>query len=409
MPKRKPFLVLCVLVSLIASGLIMHAVPGEYGIGVVLAADRTPDSVIEKGARFAPGAKVRVTLHIYSGIPDPSWELTPEQAAALLEKMGKLPKSFLAPPPQPVYHLGYRGFTIEEIDQTGLAAKEVSLFARPSLAAKDTSVTGEASGDLEQWLITTAGEALPPETKGFVRDSMARSREQLREKGVVPDGPLDFVPKAEPVEVEIFPRSADPDRGDSPTGSHLVPKGWYRLVFPAFNPGNWNAPQIVKKNNCYNYATNKRTNTFAQPGRFCGHVYDQPSTRASLMRAAICDGLMPVNIRLRARGAEFPGTNQGGALVPKSESAMQGHLVALVLNPGGDYHWYRLDATGYWSHKPGKTPARGLDERGKVIRDPMTCSRPNYPQFCGYFLVPAHILVKGDPTEQGDAIQQTQP
>ena len=35
-----------------------------------------------------------------------------------------------------------------------------------------------------------------------------------------------------------------------------------------------------------------------------------------------------------------------------------------------DYHWYRLDNNGYWSHKPGRTPATDRDGNGDRIRDP---------------------------------------
>lgn len=28
------------------------------------------------------------------------------------------------------------------------------------------------------------------------------------------------------------------------------------------------------------------------------------------------------------------------------------NIVALVIAPGIDYHWYKQDSDGYWSHKP---------------------------------------------------------
>jgi hypothetical protein len=40
----------------------------------------------------------------------------------------------------------------------------------------------------------------------------------------------------------------------------------------AYNPGFWNTPAVQPKNNCYNYAMNWRSDTFAQPGRISGHV-----------------------------------------------------------------------------------------------------------------------------------------
>ena len=37
-----------------------------------------------------------------------------------------------------------------------------------------------------------------------------------------------------------------------------------------------------------------------------------------------------------------------------------------------DYHGYRLDENGMWTHKPGGTNATNLDNSGNVITDPRT-------------------------------------
>ena len=42
----------------------------------------------------------------------------------------------------------------------------------------------------------------------------------------------------------------------------------------------------------------------------------------------------------------------------------------IFLSLGIDYHWYRLDCNGLWSHKPGSTSATNLDGDGKKISDP---------------------------------------
>ena len=34
-----------------------------------------------------------------------------------------------------------------------------------------------------------------------------------------------------------------------------------------------------------------------------------------------------------------------------------------------DYHFFRLDNNGYWSHKPGESLATDLDDKGNKIRD----------------------------------------
>ncbi len=39
------------------------------------------------------------------------------------------------------------------------------------------------------------------------------------------------------------------------------------------------------------------------------------------------------------------------------ESGMSGgYAVLLVISPNNDYHWYRQDVDGTWSHKRGATP-----------------------------------------------------
>ena len=58
-----------------------------------------------------------------------------------------------------------------------------------------------------------------------------------------------------------------------------------------FNPRFWNVPTVQPHNNCYNYARNWRTDTFAQPGRAHGA---QTSTMAcpNVTTAALADGLL---------------------------------------------------------------------------------------------------------------------
>jgi len=63
------------------------------------------------------------------------------------------------------------------------------------------------------------------------------------------------------------------------------------------------------------------------------------------------------------------------------------HKVALVVAPGDDFHWYRLDNNGQWSHKPGSDPVRDVDESGNKITNPETADRGIYTSFCGYFCV----------------------
>jgi hypothetical protein len=143
---------------------------------------------------------------------------------------------------------------------------------------------------------------------------------------------------------------------------------------PVFEPGYWNDgadaakianPKSVQKNdNCYNYATDIPNRTFAQPGQASGRPIISLGDCSDASAGATADGL-----------TASPGGPCAGCC----------HSVALVLAPGFDYHWYRLDASGTWSHKPGRTPATDRDQAGNPISDPRTAARGPYTQFCGFF------------------------
>lgn len=44
----------------------------------------------------------------------------------------------------------------------------------------------------------------------------------------------------------------------------------------------------------------------------------------------------------------------------------------------GDFHWYRLDNNGQWSHKPGQTQVSQLDNANAPIVDPRICALGAY-------------------------------
>lgn len=46
---------------------------------------------------------------------------------------------------------------------------------------------------------------------------------------------------------------------------------------------------------------------------------------------------------------------------------------------GFDYHWYRQNPDGTWSHKPGATEVTNKDNSGKTIYNPVTANRNGIP------------------------------
>lgn len=135
---------------------------------------------------------------------------------------------------------------------------------------------------------------------------------------------------------------------------------------PPYAPAYWNDGGVIQyNNNCYNYANNKRTDTFAQPGRAGGNMYNALNCM-QVTNGAIADGLVQTT---------------AGATPPSGKTK-----IALVIWPDTDYHWYRKDSDGKWSHKPGGTQATNLDNSSNIITNPETADRGRYTIFCGYFL-----------------------
>jgi hypothetical protein len=138
---------------------------------------------------------------------------------------------------------------------------------------------------------------------------------------------------------------------------------------PRFEPERWNdSGEVQSTNNCYNYACDVRNGTYAQPGRASGIGWVSVDCH-SLRGAAIADGLQKID-------CDDP--------CPYSDC----HRVALVIAdlPGfEDFHWYRQDSDGFWSHKPGASPATNRDSSGELIRDPRTADTRPYTVFCGCF------------------------
>lgn len=270
---------------------------------------------------------VTVTLHVFSGVPDPAWELSDAQAAELAARINRLDRTTMLKPPGIFGGLGYRGFSIQSVRERSLPPQIYAHQGIVDLERFDVNLSADDAG-LEAWLLETAGSLLAPDVKAYVQGELSRI-------SVATPAPL---------------------------------------VVPPYDPGKWNNdPNIRQRNNCYNYANDKITNTFAQPGRGSGLIYTALEC-GNVGAASQRDGQVPSG--------------------PPTSTPAQGHYIALVVQPGHDFHWYRLDSNARWSHKPGSTPARNTDNSGRPITDPRTCDRGPYTAFCGFYLcVPANTRI----------------
>ena len=79
--------------------------------------------------------------------------------------------------------------------------------------------------------------------------------------------------------------------------------------------------------------------------------------------------------------------------------------IALVVDKGEDYHFYRQDPDGMWSHKDGSNKVKRYDALKKPIANPQFASRDyqwtgsdlNYEDFCGFYCVPRNDDVQLGP------------
>lgn len=144
------------------------------------------------------------------------------------------------------------------------------------------------------------------------------------------------------------------------------------VAFPSLSPlSEWNDHGTVQsRNNCYNFATDIRTDTFAAPGG----GYDCQS----MTSGAISDGLQA--------GVDL-------ADLCHTSGLPQGHIAALLVWPGMDFHWARLEADGTWSNKGGTYEASMTDYAWQPILDPRTADFGDY-RFCGFFWVGPNVHIR---------------
>lgn len=171
---------------------------------------------------------------------------------------------------------------------------------------------------------------------------------------------------------------------------------------PAFNPNKWNRDQSIKKShNCYAYSLNLINNKTSklcdkymkktkkrnckmfkpQPGRLSGYLDEYKDKKVftckRLYRRIRKDN--PVIKKLR----------------PNQKVPEGYYKIALaVTSDFDDYHFYRQDNDGLWSHKNGKNRAKFTDKNSRLIKNPEKANRGKYKNFCGYYMVPKNEKIK---------------
>lgn len=270
----------------------------------------------------------RVEMDVFSGMENPSWSLSDGEASELQDRVLADPES-ISDVTATDGRLGYKGYIVSAFDEPveGSDRKLPSRFrvGAPSDTRRDIAEfllksTEKANSEVDDWL------------REYAKDEISRMSVQSR-----------------------------PDSLTTASALGTSPQCASNWVTSSTDFTFWNASPYIDRNNCYNFASNYRSNTFAQPGRKSGRTFVYTG---SSMAAAL-------------HGDSWNDSCSGAINLD----------VALVIWPGKDFHFYRMCGGNHWCHKPGHTPARNTDDSGRLITNPQYCNRGPYTMFVGFMHV----------------------
>ena len=165
---------------------------------------------------------------------------------------------------------------------------------------------------------------------------------------------------------------------------------------PPYNPDKYNNDSAIRhSHNCFAYAfgvidplqrkkcadTKDCAVPFHVPGKESGYDRINAKSCAETMIRTLAD-------------------SDGGYPIGFTGKCRRGFSkIATVVDPDRDFHYYRQDTNGMWSHKPGATPVTNKDSAGNPIYDPDLAGRYypseeshkdelDYSGFCGYYCIP---------------------
>lgn len=182
---------------------------------------------------------------------------------------------------------------------------------------------------------------------------------------------------------------------------------------PPFNPEKWNTKQEIREtHNCFAYAMNIHDPKQKEACRLiknCNVPFHQPGSASAYPKFG-SNKLKTCSDMVQRILGDNPTIKR-----VSFEKKCPAHTskIAIVVDPDEDYHFYRQDSNGYWSHKPGGTPVTNLDADKSVIYNPALANRNytsknsnlNYDIFCSFLCVPRdaplHLKVGGTRKEKG--------
>ena len=158
----------------------------------------------------------------------------------------------------------------------------------------------------------------------------------------------------------------------------------------------YNKPYVRKSHNCYSYAMfvhDPEGEQLCKKYGNCRDEFHQPGAKTGHRNALNKEERRSCPVVEKLMMGDIPEVTKTTfqARCPTGMSKVGG-----VVDSGVDYHWYRQDRDGYWSHKDGSNKVKTFDALKRLIFNPELASRDyrwqgsdlNYEDFCGFYCVP---------------------
>lgn len=189
---------------------------------------------------------------------------------------------------------------------------------------------------------------------------------------------------------------------------------------PAYEPKTWNDdPAIFKSMNCYAYAMNYRNPKLIgmcrqNNGSDCRKFFPQPGALNGDRYALNTIDRRNCKVVEKLMMADVPDIEKSNYFdkCPAGKSK-----IAMVVHEKQDYHFYRQNPDGTWSHKDGSNKVKDFDALKRKIFNPESAARDyrwqgsdlNYRDFCGFYCAPRDreiLLGQGGASRQRWTAQQ---
>ena len=184
---------------------------------------------------------------------------------------------------------------------------------------------------------------------------------------------------------------------------------------PPYDTEKWNNdPAVYKSMNCYAYFADAIDDKLVIECRKKGHkncrqYFPQPGALNGERNALNAIERRNCKTVESLMMADVPNIQKSSFYETCPRGMSKG---ALVSHKGEDYHFYRQNPDGYWSHKDGSNKIKDFDALKRKIANPQLAARDyrwqgsdlNYADFCGFYCVPRdQQVVLG----QGGALKRT--